>query len=119
VDGQANLLDQRSHERQGYIGYIEISLGVTAETQNFQPEAVARGFRISTQITAPLQSAQNVTRGTFGNSEFPAEFRVGESIAALRGGFENIEGALDGRRRIRFGTWHGISRSTKYGLSQV
>jgi len=34
-DGQANLLDQRSHEGKAYR-YIEISLGVTAETQNFQ-----------------------------------------------------------------------------------
>src|SRR6267143_5262291 len=78
MNGEVNFLPQSSHERQGHIGEIEISLGVTAETQNFQPEAVARGFRVTPQITAALQSAENVAGRTFWNSQFAADFRIGE-----------------------------------------
>ena len=119
MNGEVNLFYKRSHERQSYSGEIEISLGVTAETQNFQPEAVARGFRVTAQIAAALQSAQNVAGGTFWNAEFAADFRIGESVAALRGGFENIQGAFDGRCRAGFGACHSLLRIHKIGTSQV
>src|SRR5712664_784620 len=119
MNGEVNLFYKRSHERQGYSGEIEISLGVTAETQNFQPEAVAGGFRIAPQITAPFQSAENVAGGTFWNSQFAADFRIGKSVAALRGGFENIQSAFDGGCRAGIGACHSFLRIRKICTSQV
>src|SRR5438445_162439 len=119
MNGEVNLFYKRSHERQSYSGEIEISLGVTAETQNFQPEAVARGFRVTAQIAAALQSAQNVAGGTFWNAEFAADFRIGESVAALRGGSKIIRGGSAGGGRAGLVAGIGFLRIHKIGTSQV
>jgi len=45
--------------------------------------------------------------------QFAADFRIGESVAVLRGGFENIQGALDGGCRLVSVAAIAFSGSTK------
>ena len=94
--GHAESIDERAHVRQGNFCDVEAGLRFAAEAQQFQAKTIAIAFGIAPQIAAALESAQDVARGAFGNAEAAADFGIGEAFAALRGGFENIQRALDG-----------------------
>jgi len=95
VHGHSNLFAEYPHKWKRDVGDVEVGLRVAAETQNFQAQTIPPGFRFASKIAAFFEGSKDVARGAFGYSEFAADFRVGESIAALRGGFQNIQGALD------------------------
>src|SRR6266568_8612519 len=96
VHGHVNSFHKSAHERKSDAGDIEIGLGVAAEAENFQAEAITASFRIAAQITAALEGPKDVAGGTFGNGELAADFRIRKTVAAVGGGFENVKGALDG-----------------------
>ena len=104
-----NFFFQCAHERKGDIRNVKIGLCVAAEAENFQAEAVATCFRVAPQVAAPLQCSQDVARRTLRDSKLAADFRVGQAIAAVRRGFENIKGALNGSGKTGIRDGHGNS----------
>src|SRR5437016_8204111 len=93
--GHVHYSHQRAHERECHVGDIEIGLGVAAETENLQAEPVTAAFRFAAQVAAQLESSKNVAGGAFGNAQLAADFRVGESVAAVGRSFEDVKRAFD------------------------
>jgi len=87
MHGHSNLLAEYAQERKCEISDVEIGLGIAAEAQDFQAQAVPSRFQFTPQVTAFLERSEDVARGTLGDSELAADFRVGKSFAALGGGF--------------------------------
>src|SRR5262249_46856046 len=109
VHRQMDFLLQGAHEQESHISDIEVGLDVSAEAENFQTETIAPTFRITPQIAARLEGPKDITSGAFEDGELAADFRVGQAVAAMRSGFENIENALDGGRWTRIRGGHEIS----------
>src|SRR5205807_4759769 len=95
MHGHVDFFHQRAHYFFKQKTAYEIGLGVAAETENLQAKPVTAAFRFAAQVAAPLESSKNVAGGAFGNAQLAADFRVGESVAAVGRSFEDVERAFD------------------------